>query len=107
MPLAGTEKINGAVAIGDDHDRRVGETDRQAGVLLHDSPAQHDIVGRERFELIRSALDFAEECQLCRAAQPLSDEEVDLGRHERRQKAWGLRGDERPITSTSLNPTRG
>ena len=59
MALVGTEEIQRSVAVREDDDRRVGQSDAQVGIALHDAAGVSEILGRKQFELVRAARDFS------------------------------------------------
>ena len=70
------------MAVRQDHDGGVSQADGKAGVLFHDSPAQRDVIGGERFELIRTAVDFVDECDLRGMTDACADQIIELRQHQ-------------------------
>lgn len=95
MPLVRTQQIQRAVAIGENHDRGIGQSDPEIGIAVHDATGVAEILRRERLELIDTADDFVDEIQLCLVADAAANQVVQLREHKRRHNSWRGRSDQR------------
>lgn len=66
--------------------RTLCQPDAEVGIALHDSSGKGHVIGREWFELICTAGDFADERHLRLVADPAANQIVQLGQHERREE---------------------
>lgn len=87
MPFVGAEEITCAMPICEDHDRCIGQTDREVGVLLHDPSALRDIGCGEGFQLIHAALDFVDEGDLRCLTDAPADQVIEFRQNKRRDES--------------------
>jgi hypothetical protein len=77
------EHVGASMALGQNHDRSVGEPHAEVGIATHHGRGPLDIRPTELGKLIATLDDLSEQRQLMSLAMPLAKHVVKLGEHER------------------------
>lgn len=84
MTVIECEHIENSIALGEDHDRSVGESNLEAGVTPHDDKSRGNVHSAEGFEPIGTSGDLIKQRSLRPSAHPDGEQVVQLGQYERR-----------------------
>ena len=82
VALVGAQELQGPVAVRQDDDRRVPQSNAKVGVPLHDSLGVADILGREQLELIGATRDLVDERHLRLVTDSAVNQVVQFREHK-------------------------
>ena len=83
MALVRRQELQRVVAVREDDDRRIRQSDPKIRVPLHDSLGVADILGGEQFELVGATRDLVDERQLRLVTDSAGNEIVEFCEHKR------------------------
>jgi hypothetical protein len=82
VALIRAQELQRSVAVRQNDDRCVRQSNTKVGVPLHDSLGMAYILGREQFELIGATRDFVDERHLCLVTDPAANQIVQFREHK-------------------------
>lgn len=82
------QDIENLMSLGEDHDRRVCETNPKVFVPIDYPRRQCDVLRSERLEVVRTSGYLGQDCLLRLDPNARTEEVVELSQDKRREQKW-------------------